>query len=82
MNAPKALQSAREFGVFVHVSGGDLLLAAAVEPPACVLDALARYKPEIIGILTSMDVGPTAEDWLALFDERAGIAEFDGGQSR
>lgn len=24
----------------------------------------------------------TAEDWQAFFDERAGIAEFDGGQSR
>ena len=82
MNAAKALESARDFGVVVDVSGDDLLLAAATEPPACVLHALARYKLEIIGILTPTDIGPTAEDWLASFDERAGIAEFDGGQPR
>jgi hypothetical protein len=82
MNAAKALESARDFGVVVDVSGDDLLLAAAIEPPASVLDALARYKLEIIGILTPTDIGPTADDWLASFDERAGIAEFDGGQPR
>jgi hypothetical protein len=74
MSATKALQSALDFGVLVEVSGDDLLLAAAVEPPASVLDALARHKLEIIGILASTDVGPTAEDWLPLFDERAGIS--------
>jgi hypothetical protein len=82
MSATKALESARDFGVVVDVSGDDLLLAAATEPPARVLDALARYKLEIIGILTPTDTGPTAEDWLASFDERAGIAEFDGGLPR
>jgi hypothetical protein len=82
MSATKALQSALDFGVLVEVSGDDLLLTAAAEPPASVLDALARHKLEIIGILASTDVGPTAEDWLPLFDERAGIAELDGGQPR
>jgi hypothetical protein len=82
MSASEALRSARNFGVVVEVSGGDLLLAASIEPPASILDALGRYKPEIIGILTPTDIAPTAEDWLASFDERAGIAEFDGGQPR
>lgn len=82
MNAAKALQSALDFGVVVDVDGDDLLLAAATEPPASLLDALGRYKFEIIGILTPTDAGPTAEDWLASFDERAGIAEFEGGLPR
>ena len=82
MNATKALQFARDFGVVVEVTGGDLLLTASIEPPANILDALARYKQDIIGILAPTDMGSTAEDWLASFDERAGIAEFDGGQPR
>jgi hypothetical protein len=82
MSATKALQTALDFGVLVEVSGDDLLLAAVVEPSTSVLDSLARYKLEIIRILRPTDIGPTAEDCLALFDERAGIAEFDGGQPR
>jgi hypothetical protein len=82
MSAVKALQSARDCGVVVEVSGGDLLLAAPIEPPAKVVEDLARYKREIIGILTPKDSGPTAEDWLISFNERAGIAEFDGAQPR
>jgi len=82
MSASEALRSARNFGVVVEVSDGDLLLAASIEPPASILDALERYKLEIIGILTPTDIMPTAEDWLASFDERPGIAEFDGGQPR
>jgi hypothetical protein len=82
MNATKTLRSARDSGVSVELSGGDLLLAASIEPPAGILDALTRYKLEIIRILAPTDIGPTAEDWLTLFDERAAAAEFDGGQPR
>jgi hypothetical protein len=82
MSATKALQSARDCGVVVKVGGGDLLLAASIEPPANVVEDLVRNKREIIEILTPKDSGPTAEDWLTLFDERAGIAEFDGAQPR
>jgi hypothetical protein len=70
------------FGVSVEVSGGDLWLAALIEPPASVLEDLARYKLEIVGILEPTEIGRTAEDWLVSFDERAEIAEFDGGQLR
>jgi len=80
--AMKVLQSVRDLGVVVEVNDGDLLLAAANEPPARVVQDLARYKFEIVRILTPKEVGPTAEDWLASFDERAGIAEFDGGLPR
>ena len=82
MSATKALQSARDLGVVVEVSGGDLLVAAAIEPPASVLEDLARHKLAIIEILAPADFGRTAEDWLVSFDERAGIAEFDGGLPR
>jgi hypothetical protein len=82
MNAMKALQSARDCGVVVEFSGGDLLLAASTEPPASVVEDLARYKPEIVGILARTEIGLTAEDWLVSFEERAAIAEFDGGLPR
>jgi hypothetical protein len=80
--AMKVLQSARDLGVVVEVDDGDLVLAAANEPPARVIQDLVHYKFEIVRILTPKEVEPTAEDWLASFDERAGIAEFDGGLPR
>jgi hypothetical protein len=47
-----------------------------------VLDLLARHKVGIITLLRPANDGWSGEDWLAFFDERAGIAEFDGGLSR
>jgi len=82
MSATQALQSARDLGVVVEVNGGDLLLVASIEPPASVLEGLVRHKLEIVAILAPTNIGRTAEDWLASFDERAGIAEFDGGLPR
>jgi hypothetical protein len=79
MTALKALQSARDLGVVVEVSGDDLLLAASAEPSARIVEDLVRYKPDIVTLLTQPSMGRTAEDWLASFEERAASAEFDGG---
>jgi hypothetical protein len=46
------------------------------------VDDLKRHKSEIVTILRSADRRPSVEDWLALFDERAGALEFDGRQRR
>jgi hypothetical protein len=46
------------------------------------LEALSRRKAEIVALLRSGGDGWSAEDWRAFFDERAGIAEFDGRLSR
>lgn len=41
-----------------------------------------RHKPGIVALLRPGRDGWSADDWLAFFDERAGIAEFDGESPR
>ena len=43
---------------------------------------LSRHKAEIVALLRPGRDGWSAEDWQVYFDERAGIAEFDGGLPR
>ena len=82
MSAAAALRAARALGVDVTLDGKDLLLEAASEPPATTIEALARYKAEIIELLRPGRDGWSSEDWRLFFDERAAIAEFDGGLPR
>ncbi len=82
MSAVEAIRLARENGVRLGVSGVDLILDADREPAPQVLEALRRHKAGIITLLTTADGDWTAEDWQAFFDERFGIAEFDGGLPR
>src|SRR5262249_33136024 len=58
----QALQVARAAGIHIKIDGGHLLLEAAVEAPAAILDLLSRNKA---GILTMLQPGPdgwSAED--------------------
>ena len=82
MSAGEALKAARAAGIELALDGADLALSAASAPPAAVLDALSRHKAEIVGLLGSGRDGWSAKDWQVYFDERAGIAEFDGGLPR
>ncbi len=82
MKANDALKAARAAGIILAVDGEDLVLEAASMPPAAVLDALSQKKAEIVALLRPGRVGWSSEDWQAFFDERAGIAEFDGGLPR
>ena len=82
MSAAEALKAARAAGIKLAINGNDLLLEAASEPPAVVLDELSRHKAEIVAVLRPGRDGWSAEDWQVFFDERAGIAEFDGGLPR
>ncbi len=82
MNAAAALKAARNVGVRVTVDGCDLVLDAEVPPPEPILDVLRRLKPEIVALLAADADDWSAEDWQTFFDERAGIAEFDGGPTR
>ena len=50
--------------------------------PEAVLDLLSRHKAEVIALLRTGSGGWSGEDWRALYDERAAIAEFDGGLPR
>jgi hypothetical protein len=82
MSGARTLQAARAAGVQLWVNGDDLVLEAAIEPPAMLLRILARDKAELVQLLRpANDVWSSAE-WQALFDERAAIVEFDGGLSR
>jgi hypothetical protein len=64
------------------LDGPDLLLEAAAPPPAEIIELLSRHKPGVVALLQPGRDGWATIDWLAFFDERAGIAEFDGGLPR
>lgn len=82
MSAAQALKAARGAGIDLALDGDALVLAAATAPPPAVLDLLAAHKAGIVALLRPANDGWSGEDWLAFFDERAGIAEFDGGLPR
>lgn len=82
MSAANALRADCDAGIGLHVDGDDLVLEASAPPPAAVLDLLIRHKADLILLLRPGDDGWSAEDWQAHFDERPGIAEFDGGLPR
>ena len=68
-------------GVSIEVAGEDLVLKASAPPDPDLLKLLGSHKTAIISALRG-NHGWLAEDWQALFDERAGIMEFDGGLPR
>jgi hypothetical protein len=80
MSVLEVLKAACAAGVELALEGEDLVLSAAAAPPEAVINALSRHKAEIVALLRPD--GWSSEDWLAFFDERAGIAEFDGGLQR
>ena len=82
MSAAEALRAARAAGVCVTADGESLVLEARTQPPTSVLDGLAQHKAGVLTLLRPGRDGWSAADWRAFFDERAGIAEFDGGLSR
>ena len=82
MSAPEVLKAARDAGIGLHVDGDELVLEASAPPPAAVLDLLKCHKAGVIKQLREGDECWSAEDWLAFFDERAGIAKFKAGLPR
>jgi hypothetical protein len=82
MSAVHALKTAREAGVRIGIDGDALTLDADAAPPAAVLDLLSRHKAGVVALLRTGSDGWSGEHWRALFDERAAIAEFDGGLPR
>ena len=46
------------------------------------LDLLSLHKADILRLLSRAGDGWSPKDWQVFFDERAAIAEFDGGLSR
>lgn len=71
MNAGNVLRVAQAAGIQVAVDGDDLVLTAPTQPPADVLDLLARNKGAIITLLRSANEGLPSKDLQELFDEQA-----------
>lgn len=82
MSAVQALNIARAAGVRIGIDGDALTLDADTAPPPKVLELLAHHKAQVVALLRPGRDGWTGEDWQTFFDERAGIAEFDGGLPR
>jgi hypothetical protein len=82
VNAARAVIEARAAGIQFVLDGDDLVLEAGAPPHPAMLKLLSQHKSAIVLWLRQGADGWSAEDWQAYFDERAGIAEFDGGQSR
>ena len=82
MSAAEAPRAARMAGIDVRIEGDGLALEAQAPPSAEILELLARHKPGIVALLRPGRDGWSAAGWQAYFDERAGIAELDGGLPR
>ena len=82
MSAAHALKSARAVGIRVRIDGDDLELEAAASPPPAMLDLLSLYKADLLTLLRPANDGWSPEDWQVFFEERAAVAEFDGGLVR
>jgi len=82
VTAAHVLRSARAIGIRVRIDGDGLELEAPKQPPEVILKYLSRHKAEILELLRCGDDGWSADDWQVFFEERAAIAEFDGGLPR
>jgi hypothetical protein len=60
MSAAKALHAAQAAGIRVSLDGDGLVLEADAEPPQSILDALARHKRAILGLLQPRQCGRIA----------------------
>jgi hypothetical protein len=76
------LEQARRYGVEIRAKGDKLKLKAPKAPPPDLLERLRASKPAILAALSEPAPAWSADNWRVFFDERAGIAEFDGGLSR
>ena len=81
MDAVMLLRRAQEAGLRVRTNGSNIVVRGPKKAYP-VVELLAAHKANVLAFLRSTGDGWSAEDWQAYFDERAGIAEFDGGLSR
>ena len=82
MRAAEILRTARHTGIQLRVEGNDLVLEAAAAPSPGLLELLASHKSEIMALVRPTAGGWSGEDWQAFYEERAAIAEHDGGFQR
>ena len=81
MTAAAILREVAAAGIRVRIDGDNLVLSALRRPDAGLVEGLRSAKDEVVAYLRGLALW-TEEDWNALYDERAGTMEFDGGLSR
>src|SRR3954452_9323214 len=82
MNPAEIIKRVSEDGVQLARSpSGSISARGAQSAIDRWLPAIRQSKAAIVRLLGPRDNGWSAEEWLAFFDERAGIAEFNGGLS-
>jgi len=80
VSALEALTDARRAGITLRADGADLVWEADTAPPTSVLDQLRQHKVDLLRLLAAPEPATWSRgDWLAFYDERAGIVEHDGG---
>ncbi len=82
MTPAEVIAVADEAGVRIMVDGEHLVLRAPSPAPDDVRTLIRANKPQLLAWLRPGLDGWSRADWHAFYDERAGIAEFDGGFSR
>jgi hypothetical protein len=81
MSAAATVRTAVAAGISIKLDGDLLVLSATRRPDDRLIQDLRRDKTEIVAYLRGFACW-SEEDWQALFDERAGIMEFDAGMPR
>lgn len=81
MSAAALVRRAVDAGVVLRVADDRLVLSSDSQPDEGLLHQLRSAKPAIVAYLRRLALW-TEEDWNALYGERAGIMEFDGGLPR
>ncbi len=81
IGAAATVTAAVAAGVRMKLDGGRLVLSTTKRPDDLLVEEIRSKTPEIVDYLRGL-ASWTEDDWHALFNERAGIIEFDGGQSR
>ena len=81
MNAAAIVRSVLAAGIRIRVHGDNMVLSAPQRPDVQLVDDLRSAKSEVLQYLRDLVLW-TEDDWNALYDERAGIMEFDGGIPR
>ena len=78
----QVLRAARNKGIEVLLSHGNLRLVARREPARPIIEELIAHKPAIIALLTPDASGWTGEDYAMFHEERAAILEYEHGVPR
>jgi len=81
MTAAAIVRAVVAAGVRIRICGDNLVLSARAKPDAQLVEDLKSAKAEVVASLRGLACWDD-DDWNALYDERAGIMEFDGGLTR